>query len=181
MENYQKLQLWVNLFWTKVQNFNLNFFKGIQNVSKILPLFLEQLTFCGETLLVGLIFIKITTVQPLKQPVGIVMIVMRNGWPTKVLSLISSRDQCHRFSPSQISDMPGAGLEPAQNFRLCWRKLRSSDNHYTTPWRHKYSYDVLYELSYEYLTIIRCFIWIIIQWMFYNSFQNLNLYIYFAQ
>ena len=83
MENHQKLQLWVNLFWTKVQNFNLNFFKGIQNVSKILSLFLEQLTFCGETLLVGLILIKITTVQPLKQPVGIVMIVMRNGWPTK--------------------------------------------------------------------------------------------------
>ena len=59
MENNQKLQLWVNL------------------------LFLEQLTFCGETLLVGLIFIKITPVQPLKQQLRIVMIVMRNGWPTK--------------------------------------------------------------------------------------------------
>ena len=33
----------------------------------------------------------------------------------KVFSLISSRDHCHRSSPLQISDMPRAGFEPAQN------------------------------------------------------------------
>ena len=33
----------------------------------------------------------------------------------KAFSLISSRDHCQRFSPSQISDTPRAGSEPAQN------------------------------------------------------------------
>ena len=33
----------------------------------------------------------------------------------KAFSLISSRDHCHRSSPSQIYDTPRAGFEPAQN------------------------------------------------------------------
>ena len=33
----------------------------------------------------------------------------------KAFSLISSRGHCQRFSPLQISDMPRAGFEPAQN------------------------------------------------------------------
>ena len=33
----------------------------------------------------------------------------------KVCSLISSRGHCQRYSPSQISDTPRAGFEPAQN------------------------------------------------------------------
>ena len=33
----------------------------------------------------------------------------------KAFSLISSKDHCQRFLPSQISDMPQAGVEPAQN------------------------------------------------------------------
>ena len=33
----------------------------------------------------------------------------------KAFSLISSRNQCQRFSPSRISDTPQAGFEPAQN------------------------------------------------------------------
>ena len=33
----------------------------------------------------------------------------------KAFSVISSRDHFQRFSPSRISDMPRAGLEPAQN------------------------------------------------------------------
>ena len=33
----------------------------------------------------------------------------------RCLCLISSRDHCQRFSPSQISDTPRAGFEPAQN------------------------------------------------------------------
>ena len=33
----------------------------------------------------------------------------------KKFSLISSPDQCQMSSPSQVSDMPRAGLEPAQN------------------------------------------------------------------
>ena len=35
--------------------------------------------------------------------------------PREVLNLISSRDYCQRFSPSQISDTTLAGFEPAQN------------------------------------------------------------------
>ena len=33
----------------------------------------------------------------------------------KTLSLVSSRDHCQRSSPSQISDTPQVGFEPAQN------------------------------------------------------------------
>ena len=33
----------------------------------------------------------------------------------KAFSLIPSRDHCQRSSPSQISDTPGVGSEPAQN------------------------------------------------------------------
>ena len=33
----------------------------------------------------------------------------------KAFTLISSRNNCQRFSPSQISDMPRAGFESAQN------------------------------------------------------------------
>ena len=35
-----------------------------------------------------------------------------------MLSLISSRNHCQRFSPPQISDTPQAGLEPAQILSL---------------------------------------------------------------
>ena len=52
----------------------------------------------------------------------------------KAFSLISSRDHCQRSSPSWISDTPRAGFEPAQKpkFGLCWMKLCSNANHYTT-------------------------------------------------
>ena len=33
----------------------------------------------------------------------------------KALSIICSWDRCHRFSMSQISDMPRAGFEPVRN------------------------------------------------------------------
>ena len=33
----------------------------------------------------------------------------------KAFSLISSRDNCQRSSPLQISDTPQAGFEPVQN------------------------------------------------------------------
>ena len=33
----------------------------------------------------------------------------------KAFNLISSWDHCQRSTPSQISDMPRAGFEPAQN------------------------------------------------------------------
>ena len=50
----------------------------------------------------------------------------------KAFSLISSREHCQRSSPSRISDTPRAGFEPAHNleFRICWMKLCSCDNHY---------------------------------------------------
>ena len=35
--------------------------------------------------------------------------------PRKAFSLISSREYCQRSSPSRISNMPRAGLEPVQN------------------------------------------------------------------
>ena len=38
---------------------------------------------------------------------------MLDWW--KTFSLISSRDHCQRSLPSQISDMPQAGFEPAKN------------------------------------------------------------------
>ena len=38
---------------------------------------------------------------------------MVDGW--KAFSLISSRDQCQRSSPSRISDTPLVGFEPMQN------------------------------------------------------------------
>ena len=42
----------------------------------------------------------------------------------KAFSLISCRDCCQRSSPSRIC--------AEREFRLCWMKLCSSDNHYTT-------------------------------------------------
>ena len=52
----------------------------------------------------------------------------------KVLNLISSQDQRHRSSPSRISDTTWVGFWTCTKpeFRLCWMKLCSSDNHYTT-------------------------------------------------
>ena len=47
-----------------------------------------------------------------------------------LISLISRRDHCQISSPSWISDTPQAGIEP--EFRFCWMKLCSSNNHYTT-------------------------------------------------
>ena len=47
------------------------------------------------------------------------MMMMNCFWgmvdPRKAFNLTSSRDHCHRSSPSQISDTPRAGFEPAQN------------------------------------------------------------------
>ena len=42
------------------------------------------------------------------------MMMMMNCF-SGMVDLISSRDHCQRFSPSQISSTPRAGLEPAQN------------------------------------------------------------------
>ena len=52
----------------------------------------------------------------------------------KTVNLISSHDHCQRSSPSGISDMPRAGIEPAQNLSSGFdgMKLCSSDIHYTT-------------------------------------------------
>ena len=50
------------------------------------------------------------------------------------LCLISSRDYCLRLSPSQISDTPRAGFEPAQNLSSDF------DDHYTTAPQFKVSF-----------------------------------------
>ena len=56
----------------------------------------------------------------INQRVIVMMMIMMNCFcgmvdQQKAFSLISSRDHCQRFSPSQISDAPRAGFEPAQN------------------------------------------------------------------
>ena len=55
----------------------------------------------------------------------------------KVFSLISSRDHCHRSSPSRISDKPRAGFEPAQNLSSGLVEWSCAVVITTTPWRHK--------------------------------------------
>ena len=37
------------------------------------------------------------------------------GWRLQALSLISNREHCRRFTPSQLPDPPQAGFEPTQN------------------------------------------------------------------
>ena len=60
------------------------------------------------------------------------------GWPTISVSLISSRDHCQRSSPSQISDTPRAGFEPAQNLssgfieRSCAVVITTAPRHHGT-------------------------------------------------
>ena len=54
----------------------------------------------------------------------------------KVFSLISSRDHCHRSSPLQISDMPRAGFEPAQNLSSGSVEWSCAVVITTKPWRH---------------------------------------------
>ena len=50
----------------------------------------------------------------------------------KAFSLISSRDNCQKSSPSRISNTPSRVWTCAEpEFRLSWMKLCSSDNHYT--------------------------------------------------
>ena len=103
---------------------------------------------------------KITLVQPLTQPVRsvmmmIMMIMMMNCFRgmidrRKVFSLYSVgtnvRDSQHRKSLTRQKKI-WTCAEP--EFRLCWRKLCSSDNHYTTAPQ----------------SFIWCFIWII-TWIF---------------
>ena len=53
----------------------------------------------------------------------------------KAFSLISSWDHCQRSSPSWISTRREQDLNLHKTwiqFRLCWMKLCSTDNHYTT-------------------------------------------------
>ena len=54
----------------------------------------------------------------------------------KAFSLISSRNHCQRSSPSQISDMPRAGFEPAQNLSSDLVARGCAEVITTTPRRH---------------------------------------------
>ena len=54
----------------------------------------------------------------------------------KAFSLISSRDHCQRSSPSQISDTPRAGFEPAQNLSSGLVEWSCEVAIITTPWHH---------------------------------------------
>ena len=54
----------------------------------------------------------------------------------KVLGLISSRDHCQRSSPSQMSDTPQAGFEPAQISKSGFAELSCTVVITTTPRRH---------------------------------------------
>ena len=55
----------------------------------------------------------------------------------KAFSFISSRDHCQRSSPSQISDTPRAGFEPAQYLSSGLVEWNCAVVITTTPWRHK--------------------------------------------
>ena len=101
-----------------------------------------------------LIFIKITLTEPIVQPATSVMIMIINCFQGmveqwKVLTLISSQNHCLRFSPLQISDMPLAGFEPAQNLSSGFVEGSCAEVITNTPWCHKILYDILYELLHE--------------------------------
>ena len=51
----------------------------------------------------------------------------------KAFSFISSRDHCQRSSPSQISDTPRAGFEPAQDLSSDFVELSCAAVITTTP------------------------------------------------
>ena len=61
----------------------------------------------------------------------------------KVFSLISSRDHCQRSSPSQISNTPQAGFEPAQNLSSGLVEWSCAVVITTTPPRLKKNYECL--------------------------------------
>ena len=52
----------------------------------------------------------------------------------KTFSLTSSRNRCQKSSPSRIFNTLGAGILTCEEplLKLCWMKMCSSDNHYTT-------------------------------------------------
>ena len=66
----------------------------------------------------------------------------------KAFSLISSRDNCQRSSPSRISDTPRAGFEPAQNLSSGLVEWSCAVVITTTPWRHNIMR--LFEIKIEY-------------------------------
>ena len=72
----------------------------------------------------------------------------------KAFSLISSRNQCQRFSPSRISDTPQAGFEPAQNLSSSFVEWRCAVVIITRPRR---SILILEELSYWYQYLPKTF------------------------
>ena len=65
----------------------------------------------------------------------------------KAFSLISSRDHCQISSPSQISDTPRAGFEPAQNLNSGLFELSCAVVITTTPRRQEFN---------EYLNFKNC-------------------------
>ena len=54
----------------------------------------------------------------------------------KVISLISSRDHCQRYSPSRISDTPRAGFQPAQDLSSGLVEWSCAVFITTAPWHH---------------------------------------------
>ena len=78
---------------------------------------------------------KVGSVKLKRQKIMMMTMMMMNcfcrmveWW--KAFGLIFSSNHCQRFSPLQISDKQWAAFEP--ELRLCWMKLWSSDNYYTT-------------------------------------------------
>ena len=65
----------------------------------------------------------------------------------KTLGFISSRDHCQRFSPSQISDTPQAGFEPAQNLSSHFVEWSCAVVITTIPWHYSYCYDIIIVLT----------------------------------
>ena len=76
----------------------------------------------------------------------------------KAFSLISSRDHCQRFSPSQISNTPGAGFEPVQSLSSGLVEWSCALVITTTPRRHGVKTRLTVSCSYKmlwYFFIIR--------------------------
>ena len=75
-----------------------------------------------------------------------VMVDRRN-----VVSLISSQDYCQKFSPSRISDTPGAWFEPLQNLSSNFLEWGCAVVITTTPRRHYAITSVIQRTSREHL------------------------------
>ena len=90
----------------------------------------------------------------------------------KAFSLISSRDHYQRSSPSQISNTPRAGFEPAQNLTSGLVERSCAVVITTTPWCHKWYYIPIWVYWKCFTVFIK---YVLICVVFGNIFSKLRL------